>query len=408
LNYSLDTDDTTKSLAFATIKLISDEWQGLKIMEVEEFNKEFFSKLDTGKNDFAAAGGNLNHAKSFLINQIVQNKSKCVFEGTVLTKNEITSQSEFLKSEFEKIGKTWTKTDFTADPSKYTTLYTFIETYNSIAHNWKDISDQMITEMDSLMSGEFPETLKGHFETQTCLQTSAHEMVVIRICAGGTTNFLCELEFRFPNVTIQYTKMKPINYGGVALSGESEHLVYAKDLQTQRLVLLNCSHKEYVNEKVPLCSKIENLDSCLTKLLHKDFSKAIKNCEFAFVDPLISERLFDESILVSRQDTQISVNSRLIFKSPPLIIYSNFEVIFHISLDDDEILYPPTVTFENQAILTTKLTPSEISAMYQKAAWDTYLKNFRWEDYLDFISNQPTSDLYTGSAMRMLCWMPEP
>jgi hypothetical protein len=24
--------------------------------------------------------------------------------------------------------------------------------------------------------------------------------------------------------------------------------------------------------------------------------------------------------------------------------------------------------------------------MYQKAAWDTYLKNFRWEDYLDFIA----------------------
>jgi hypothetical protein len=353
-------------------------------MESQSLKKEFFEKLESGIEDFAAAGANLNHAKSFLSGNVVSNASKCVFEGNVLSKKTIVAEPEFLKSEFDRIGKTWVENDFTTDPSKYTTLYTFIETFNSIAHNWREISDQMINEIDILKSGSFPETLKGHFETQPCLQISSHEMVEIRNCASGKNNFICELEFRYPNATTQYVKMKILNYGGVQLAGESENLIYAKDPQTQRLVLLNCSHREYVNEKIPLCSRMENVDTCLTKILHRDYADAIKNCEFTFAEPEFSERLFDESILVSKQTAQVSENNRLIFKTPPLIIYSNYEVL--ITVNDDEILYPPTVSFENQAILTTKLSASEIAAMWGKAAWDVYIKGFKWEDYLDFIA----------------------
>jgi hypothetical protein len=176
--------------------------------------------------------------------------------------------------------------------------------------------------------------------------------------------------------------MKPINYNGVELAGSTENLIYARDGQTQKIVLLNCSHNEYVNEKVPLCSKIENVEKCLTKLLHREFSEAISNCEFTFLEPQISERLHDESILISKSSAQISENGRLIFKPPPMIIYSNYEVI--VSINEDEILYPPTIKFESQAIYTTKLTPSEISAMWNKAAWDVYVKGFHWSDWLEY------------------------
>jgi hypothetical protein len=145
LNYLLDVDDTTKSTAFGTIRLIGDEWKTLKLLESQSLKKEFFEKLESGIEDFAAAGANLNHAKSFLSGNVISNASKCVFEGNVLSKRTIIAEPEFLKSKFDRIGKTWVENDFTTDPSKYTTLYTFIETFNSIAHNWREISDQMCT-----------------------------------------------------------------------------------------------------------------------------------------------------------------------------------------------------------------------------------------------------------------------
>jgi hypothetical protein len=185
----------------------------------------------------------------------------------------IISEPEFLKAEFNHIGKTWTAADLQSDPAKYTSLYSFIESFNSIAFSWREITDRMISEMDILRMGQFPETLQGHFETQTCLKSAAHEFIKVRACYNGKINFLCELEYRFPNTTVQYIKMKPLNYNGVELAGATENLIYAKDGQTQKIALLNCSHNEYVNEKVPLCSKIENMDKCLTKLIHRDFPR---------------------------------------------------------------------------------------------------------------------------------------
>jgi hypothetical protein len=88
----LDVDDTTKSTAFGTIRLIGDEWKTLKLMESQSLKKEFFEKLESGIEDIAAAGANLNHAKSFLFGNVISNASKCVFEGNVLSKKTIIAE----------------------------------------------------------------------------------------------------------------------------------------------------------------------------------------------------------------------------------------------------------------------------------------------------------------------------
>jgi hypothetical protein len=69
LNYALDINETSKSLAFATLKIISDEWKKLKYLENVSLKQEFKQKLFTGLTDFAIAGGNLKHAKIYLMDQ---------------------------------------------------------------------------------------------------------------------------------------------------------------------------------------------------------------------------------------------------------------------------------------------------------------------------------------------------
>jgi ribosomal protein L28 len=126
LNYALDINETSKSLAFATLKIISDEWKKLKYLENVSLKQEFEQKLSTGLTNFAIAGGNLKHAKRYLMDQTVKGKSECVFEANVLSKDLIISEPEFLKAEFNHIGKTWTAADLQSDPAKYTSLYSFI------------------------------------------------------------------------------------------------------------------------------------------------------------------------------------------------------------------------------------------------------------------------------------------
>jgi hypothetical protein len=65
-----------------------------------------------------------------------------------------------------------------------------------------------------------------------------------------------------------------------------------------------------------------------------------------------------------------------------MVIYSNYEVI--VSINENEILYLPTVKFESQAIYATKQTQAENSAMWKKAAWDVYIKGLHWSDWLEY------------------------
>jgi hypothetical protein len=240
----------------------------------------------------------------------------------------------------------------------------------------------MVTEIDTLRGGGFPETLKGHLETLQCLNSAKDEIAIVKYCNSGLNNVVCELEYRYPNKTVSFTNMAVVNYEGVELKGKSESFIYAKDPQTQKLVLLNCSQTEMVSRHVPLCEKVTNIEVCLTNLLHHDIDGSIKNCKFTFAEPKISEKLHDESILISSAEFQVSENGRLIFRPPPIQIYSNYEGV--VSNGEDEILYQPTVSFEKQQILTTKLTAKQIQSLIEKANWDQYVANMHWSDYIEY------------------------
>jgi hypothetical protein len=383
LSYNLNLDETTRATVFAKIKIIDDTWEKMSWMDNADLKEEFTGKLHMGKNDFATSGANLKHLASYLTNEIVSNKSTCVFEGSVLQKDDFESASAILEKNFDRI-KTLTAASFATNPDQYTLVYGFIESFNSIANAWCDLTNTMVTEIDTLRGSAFPESLKGHLETLQCLNSAKDEVATVKYCNSGLNNVVCELEYRYPNKSVSYTKMATVNYEGVELKGKSENFIYAKDPQTQKLVLLNCSQTEIVSKNVPLCEKVTTMDACLSQLLHHDIDGSIKNCKFTFAEPKISERLNDESILISRAGSQVSENGRLIFRPAPIQIYSNYEVV--VSNGEDEILYQPTVSFDKQQTLTTKLTAKQIQSVIEKANWDEYLDNMQLSDYLEYVA----------------------
>jgi hypothetical protein len=381
LEYALNLDEETRATTYAKIKALTDEWSTLEIFKNADLKGEFFEKLDEGKEDFAISGSNLKHAATFLSTEKLENKSTCVFHAPVLSKSAFISVPDMFGTEFNRI-KTFTVESFQTKPEHYTAMYSFIDSFNSIAYSWRDITEQQISEMDILRSGNFPESLKGHIESLVCLQSVKNEYVKVKTCDSGSNNFICEAEFRFPNKSDVYTEMKVLNYNGVQLYGTNEAFRYVKDFQTQKIVLLNCSQFEYINERIPLCTRVEGKDQCLSGILHKEIDKVLAECQFEFHEPIISERIFDESILVQKNTAQVSENGRLIFRNPPIQIYSNYEVI--VNNANEELVYRPSVTFEKQQVLTTRLSSKQIQAMYDKANWDHFLKNFHWSDYAEY------------------------
>jgi hypothetical protein len=248
---------------------------------------------------------------------------------------------------------------------------------------WRESFSQTVTEFDMMNGGHFPQSLLGQIELAPCLATSRNEIIKMKGCSAGKDRLICEVEFNYANQTANYTEMIPVNYEGLELEGPDKGYIYAKDVVSQNLVLLNCSLPEYVNPSTPLCLKVEGEEKCLKGLLLNDLDFTVDNCKFRLASQSIAKRLPDNGILVMRSDAQVSDNGRIIFKPAPFIIYSNSEVA--VSVGEDEIVFPNRVQFKNPRIITSKIAKTLIASLKSKAFWADFWTKFIPDNYLVYI-----------------------
>jgi hypothetical protein len=127
-----------------------------------------------------------------------------------------------------------------------------------------------------------------------------------------------------------------------------------------------------VNRSTEPCSKAlesENLDAI------------INDCNFERVPPVPVLRLHDEGILVMAPNTKIREDSRVLYQSIPIVIYSNN--IITVTIDGEEMTFPPLVPIKYSQILTTRLFRIQINSLVAKVDAAEYWDNLGRETYMD-------------------------
>jgi hypothetical protein len=384
IEYVLNATETEMREAFIKIKNAGEGWYRLTFLQGGTLKSELLHGIDSGVADGRLALSHAGHLYSFLNpDREVNPESKCVFSAPVLTRQTLLQGTALIVSQYAKIKTDWTEEQILSDLGKLSILYNFVSTFNAQMSAWKESLSKSVTEYDTLRGGNFPPSLLGNIELAPCLATARNEIIRVQGCKAGKDKLICEVEFNFATATSNYTELIPINYEGVELEGPEKGWLYAKDEQTQNIVLLNCSNSGFNNPEVPLCQKVEGEEKCLKGLLLHDMDFVVNNCKFRLNDQIIAKRLADNGILVIRSDAKVSDNGKMVFKQAPFVLYSNNEV--SVSVGEDEIIFPNHVQFPTPKIVTSKIAKGLIDSLKSKAGWDDFWARFAPEDYLIYI-----------------------
>jgi hypothetical protein len=94
-------------------------------------------------------------------------------------------------------------------------------------------------------------------------------------------------------------------------------------------------------------------------------------------------RLHDEGILVMAPNAKIREDTRVLYQSIPIVIYSNNMIT--VTIDGEEMTFPPLVPIKYSQILTTRFFRIQINALIEKVDTAEYWENFGRETYMDYL-----------------------
>ena len=174
----------------------------------------------------------------------------------MLDKSALVEGVKYLQGKSMDLSGVATDTAMKADVAKMAALANFVTAFNSICTDWVHQITNVIGELDTLQSLNFPDSLKGKIEMSSCLTGNGHEFEEINVIATSSIKegFIAELDIGIPTVFKEMVLLVPIAYGGIGLKGESDKTYFAREINSTMVKLLSCSSDlTWVNENAPLC-----------------------------------------------------------------------------------------------------------------------------------------------------------
>jgi len=314
-------------------------------------------------------------------------ESTCMFNYTLVEKAFLAEGVKYLKAKQLELSGLVTGLDTSADKENQATVENFIGNFNSICYMWYVHIATVISNLDTLDGLEFPENLKGHLESLSCLEGEGIEFEKIKVISSkpGKLGLTIELDIGVPSTKKEMIRLTPVTYNGVQLRGEDTDIHFAQDWNNAKVKLLNCTvTNEWVNEHAPICHELKIDDNCKAGLMANDVMKVLKNCLFRYSNPPFAIRLGDNGILVQRNGLTVTNGGNAVYQAPPYVLYTKSEV--KISLKGEELVFPGLTIPSVEGTVTSSLTAIDILAMTTKCYWDTLWINFDYNDYVEWLA----------------------
>jgi hypothetical protein len=385
--FEFNYDITTVKTELVTIRAIQKKFLELKIWDKEEVKKEYFGSIDDAAKRFITATTCLGQSLIMGTQDTAEAKpiEGCIYRYPTPSENSIKEGMRLLNAKDKAILPTWTGEEFIADKAKRQLLEEFIFQYNSLSFDWEKQMCDMVSGIDLLRGGTFPEHMVGQLETEKCVGMTADEEILVNKCKLGSGFFYCNIDFALPKTTQEVMILVLLNYLGYQLKLPN-NTTLVKEPHGTKLQLLQCSHKlVWESIKTPLCKirdGMEGYDSCLKALTKEDTEHILSICSFTQKDPKPVFKLGNGGLLIQDTECVVTDNGNVVYQPVPFVIFSNKEI--QVSLHEEKLIFPATNS-GTPRILTSRLSKIDINMIRIRGASTDFWEIFSIWDYDEYI-----------------------
>jgi hypothetical protein len=112
---------------------------------------------------------------------------------------------------------------------------------------------------------------------------------------------------------------------------------------------------------------------------------ALWQCKFtADVNPVHIQRINDDGILISTTDFGIADGAKIVYATPPIVIYSN--QIVTLTKDSEEIKFPPRITFPTQKVVQSLLSTVQQTLVGTRGMISDFWSNIDYAAYANYFA----------------------
>jgi len=379
--------ETTRQLAI--IETLYSEWiKWPPIKSDTELSALYFGLTSESAQNFIKITAHLNKLVEFVSeNSQPITTSNCKVQYQPLSLAMITQDTANIKELFDSIAKSWTSAEIKDDLTKGNLIKHFCVTLTETMENWQDNLQEMISVLDTLGSGIFPQLLMGNYQEAKCLENTLGEKVKVLGCHKTPNAYICEIEVESPVETVSMNILFAVHYKGYHLRGEEKLQQFAVVKSNVEPKILDCDNYDFFEGDPPAC-KIKPVEkTCLKALLASNVKDSIKNCNFTKGTPITGQRTFSGGILVQGSEVQTKVldqrSERLMTQDTPIIIFSSNIIILE---NGEKFEYEPiqNITLGTR-IVRSRVTPDDIESLENKYFWENFSENFAIDDGLRYL-----------------------
>ena len=377
----MDMTDQAWKQKYELLKLLVENFPKLSFFTDPTLKKEFASLCKVGENIFFQFHTLISEAMQYK-NEEINDASVNICSETPLkiTGEELDNEYNILYARLQLIKDTWTIEEVKNSPDKQTILFEYCSYFNDFAIIYGQKAVTIITALEQLSDGHFPEILLGNLIRQCTTAISGNgEIFEVEQCGGTDKGFRCQVIVKQATNLKEYDTMVPVHYHNIKLVGESFSNLIVKTVDLKEYRYLECE-KEYTDFHV--CKELKIPQPCYTALNDDNIALTIKSCNFSKSTPPIITPLPNGGVLVQGDDSIKILNGEdKVVNKLPLVIYSPKQL--KIIDEEEEYLMSPSVTTDKLHVIETKLEEKDINNLITTESWNELLSEAELENYID-------------------------
>jgi len=370
-------------LILAEFDLILEAFPQLEFFNDAALKEEYAGLCLLGQHKFNEFHQHISECMRFKNEQINDTAVNLCSETPIeIRLSYLQRELQNIKNRYKYINAQWTPDDVRNKPENQNILLEFCSYYNDFAIVYERLSAELLTALEELSDGIYPEVLFGEL-IRNCsysVNGDGERYKVIR-CAKNNKGYRCQIEITQAVGLREYIRAYPVHYDEILLMGFNENDLFGRTTDVRELKYLDCEDNQ--GSDYAVCIEHNVPDPCKSALTADNINDVIKRCNFTKETPPVGIILPHGGVLIQGNDISIKNGDASISQKPPVAIYS--PEIITVKVDEEDYIFPPAIQIERLTIVESKLTKTDISNLIKAYEWENFWDNVETDDYVRYI-----------------------
>ena len=362
---------------------IVGEWPNMPFFNNDaDLKLEYISLCYEGQRAYTRLENNIQQILKFKNNEDDVSVNLCTYTSHELKLTDFERGIMNLRNRYSQVKTDWSPDQIKNDLGKRNTLVLFCKQFAEFTSIWDDYSGSVLGVLQELSDSLYPELLVSQFDRNCSGAIPGEgEAFTVTACKASKTGYRCQIEVAKATETREYIRTWPVHYDDVHITGENPKQIFAKDMETGEIQLLDCT--VIVSPDFPSCIVEEIEPKCKLGLSLDNFDEILNSCNFALGEPELTTPLAYGGVFI-QGDSQVQVTNgeTRIPKIPPMALYSPLPIT--VRENEEDLVYPPSINVTNLIVVETKLRPEQIEDLISTVRWNLTLKSFQISDYIRY------------------------